>query len=254
MGDSSAAHLGGHLHRRAGRSAGRAVRLPAGWRSGLVSLENGKRARLAAAGARRLFSRRAALEGKRLFCLFTRGYLAVVGRADRSPWPALIARLRYTAEKVPPPSPLHPRRLPCRPIAARAFAEYASCSLAPVTLRMERDVGTAPTLTPSGHDAERPLARIRNAGWRLCFFSASRSGCVSRGGWCRARRSALEPSRWPPPSDQQRLPLNATIAEHWLYVPGAFLFLAVAFTLLAGAGCGRKSKSETRNSKQIRKV
>jgi cytochrome c-type biogenesis protein CcmH/NrfG len=31
-------------------------------------------------------------------------------------------------------------------------------------------------------------------------------------------------------------PLNATVAEHWLYVPSAFLFLAAAFTLLALAG------------------
>jgi tetratricopeptide (TPR) repeat protein len=138
--------------------------------------------------------------------------------------------LRFTAEKVSPPkSPPSPAAV--RPIlAARAFAEYADLLIAPVTLRMERDVSTHPMENP---EATLRWARLREyqtlagvlllLGFALWFRSALRRAPTA------ALLLAAFILAYLPISNA--LPLNATVAEHWLYVPGAFLFAAAFVTL-----------------------
>jgi tetratricopeptide (TPR) repeat protein len=137
--------------------------------------------------------------------------------------------LRRSSEHVaPPPAPA--TSLAVRPIlAARAFAEYAGLLIAPVTLRMERDVSTRPMDTP---EETLRMARLREYetlagvllvigfGWwaRYCF----RYVPVGAFGLTAFVIAYLPISNL--------LSLNATIAEHWLYVPSAFLWLAVWVT------------------------
>lgn len=138
--------------------------------------------------------------------------------------------LRFTAEKVPPP-PSAPTPAAIRPIlAARALAGYAGLVVAPVNLHMERDVSTRPLETPE--------ATLRHA--RLLEYQTLAGVLLGIGLilWMRhgLRREPLVALclaafivAYLPISNL--FSLNATIAEHWLYVPSAFLFLAVALTL-----------------------
>lgn len=138
--------------------------------------------------------------------------------------------LRFTSEKVPPP-PSVPPPAAIRPIlAARAFAGYVGLLVAPVTLRMERDIGTHPLDTPEAtFQQARRLEYLTLAGVLLL---------VGLGLWM-VRSFRREPLAalclvafviaYLPISNLS--PLNATIAEHWLYVPSAFLLLAIALTL-----------------------
>ena len=140
--------------------------------------------------------------------------------------------LRFTAQRTPPPasggSPVGVRPI----LAARAWAEYAGLIAAPLNLHMERDVATHPK-------ADIPttlhFARLREY--------ETLAGILLIGGfalwWRRANRK--EPAvafclgafliAYLPVSDL--FPLNATMAEHWLYVPSAFLFTAGLITLRA---------------------
>ena len=76
-------------------------------------------------------------------------------RFEWSVWRQELFAKRLTAERIPPPAP--PKTpLAVRPIlAARAVAEYAGLLVAPVNLRMERDVTTIP------HNGCRPRKRRR---------------------------------------------------------------------------------------------
>ncbi len=137
-------------------------------------------------------------------------------------WLAIVAlvlgsylALRGAAEHTPPPPP--PRiSLPIRAeFAARAFAECAGLVILPRTLRMERDVarsGRGQTLLGVlllGSTAawwRWARRRVPDAAWALGAFGVAYlpiSGLFS---------------------------LNATVAEHWLYVPTAFLLLAAALS------------------------
>jgi len=152
-------------------------------------------------------------------------------------WAAILAvvvggygALRFTASKTPPPPP-PPTPLAIRPIlAARAFAEYASLVVAPVTLRMERDVSTRPRDTFE--------ATMQNARQREYQTLAGVLLLVGFDIWAwRTRRTpgvalclGAFAIAYVPISNV--FSLNATVAEHWLYVPGAFLLLAAALTLL----------------------
>jgi len=140
--------------------------------------------------------------------------------------------LRFTAEKTPPPaSSSTPAAV--RPIlAARAWAGYAALLVAPVNLHMERDVGTHPKKdVPTTLHAARLLEYQTLAGVLLFAGFAF--------WWTRAWRNAPAAAlclgafliAYLPISDL--LPLNATMAEHWLYVPSAFLFIAALLTLRA---------------------
>lgn len=122
--------------------------------------------------------------------------------------------LRSTAEKTPPPPPSKPISLSERPVLAlRAVAEYTGLLAAPVNLRMERDVRE-----PSPWNGSKTVAGgILLLGIAAWFWKAERRtrACLLAAGAAYLPVSNL-------------LALNATAAEHWVYVPSAFLFLAAA--------------------------
>jgi tetratricopeptide (TPR) repeat protein len=137
--------------------------------------------------------------------------------------------LRFAADHVPPPrDPGTP--LLVRPIlAARAVAEYTGLLLFPLHLHMERDVASH----PFGFANASLEAAARRELQTLLGLILIGAGSYML---CRVRR-------WPavflplllalvsylPISGI--LPLNATVAEHWLYLPSAFFFLAAAVAI-----------------------
>ena len=143
--------------------------------------------------------------------------------------------LRTTAARTPPPA--SSETVPCqaRPIlVARALAEYAGIFVAPHALHMERDVST----NPVGDDAAKlHIGRMREAQTLagLCIAAALVWW------WHRARKFAPDAAlalacaavTWLPISNV--FALNATVAEHWIYVPSAFLIAAIVFTARAFA-------------------
>jgi cytochrome c-type biogenesis protein CcmH/NrfG len=156
-------------------------------------------------------------------------------------WIALLAVviggyccLRFTAFKTPPPPP-PPAPLAVRPLlAARAFAEYAGLLVAPISLHMERDVSTKPQAT---FEAAMGNARFREAQTLagvllLLGFALWARHCFRRAPVAALCLTAFIIAYVP---ISNAFPLNATIAEHWLYVPSAFLFLAVLLTLLSSS-------------------
>ncbi len=203
---------------------------------GLISLEHGKRARLASIGAASCFLAAFLSKESGIFALVVWLIFLAWRRVPRAVWVkwgcltaailAVYAGLRFSAEKTaPPPSPVPP--ISERPIlAARAFAEYTGLFFAPLSLQMERDIRT-----PA--DASPRLA------WRLNILTfaglALALGCVAWWRWSQHRApiaafallAAL--AAYLPISNL--LPLNATAAEHWLYVPSAFLLIAAAVSL-----------------------
>ncbi len=134
--------------------------------------------------------------------------------------------LRVPAEHIaPPPRPALP--LLVRPVlAARAVAEYAGLLAFPLHLRMERTVETQ----PSGFGN----ASMTGAAWRELQTLAGVLLVLAFGWWIWRARTGdravylsllLTVCSYLPVSGV--LPLNATVAEHWLYLPSAFLFLAI---------------------------
>ena len=207
---------------------------------GLVSLEMGRRARLAAAGAAACFfgallskeSGVAALLIWFLILAWRRESWRVFGK-----WLALTAlvvgtycALRFTAEKTPPPPPpVTPAAI--RPIlAARAVAEYAGLIVAPLKLHMERDVSTHPQ-----DSVDATLRNARQREYQTLLGVLLILGLIAW--WRRGQRRdphiglALGAFLVAYLPISNLFPLNATVAEHWLYVPSAFLFLAAALSL-----------------------
>ena len=138
--------------------------------------------------------------------------------------------LRMGAVHTPPPqNPPLPALV--RPIlVSRAVAEYAGLIFLPRNLQMERDVETHPT----GFGSES----ITGASWRELQTLLGLLLMAAFIYWLfRARKRdpavflclALTVLTYVPVSGV--IVLNATVAEHWLYLPSAFLFLA--FTLTA---------------------
>ena len=139
---------------------------------------------------------------------------------------AVYLPLRFTAEKLAPPPP---KRVPAavRPILfARAVAEYAGLLAAPVKLHMERE------LIAAGGDLKKTLMAANRREYQtllgLALIAVFIAGCL------RARRRdrlvffclLAGTAAYLPVSNL--MPLNANTAEHWLYVPCAFWFLAAA--------------------------
>ena len=139
--------------------------------------------------------------------------------------------LRLPAEHIPAPRLRPPAPLLVRPIVvARAFAEYTGLILFPINLQMERDVESHPN-GPGD-------ASVTSAAWRelqtllgILLIAAA----IYWLGRTRTRDPAifccliLAAIAYVPVSGI--VLLNATIAEHWLYVPAAFLFLAAAVAI-----------------------
>lgn len=137
--------------------------------------------------------------------------------------------LRLPAEHNPPPELGTRPPLATRPIVvARAVAEYAGLLLFPVNLHMEREVEAQ--LSP-GADM---TAVARRELQTLLGMSLLAAGIY----WgVRARRRdrtvfallVLGVVSYLPMSGI--ILLNASVAEHWLYVPSAFLFLATTVAI-----------------------
>jgi tetratricopeptide (TPR) repeat protein len=139
--------------------------------------------------------------------------------------------LRLPAEHIPAPRLRPAAPLLVRPIiVARAFAEYTGLILFPIRLHMDRDVESHPS--GSGDASAQGLA------WRelqtllgLLLIAAAIYWLIRS----RARDPVtfaclvLAAITYLPIAGI--VSLNATIAEHWLYVPSAFLFLAAAMTI-----------------------
>ena len=139
--------------------------------------------------------------------------------------------LRLPAEHHPAPRLRPPAPLLVRPIVvARAFAEYTGLILFPMRLHMDRDVESHPTGPGE--------ASVESAAWRelqtllgVLLIAATIYWMV------RSRRRdpavfaclILAALSYVPVSGV--ILLNATIAEHWLYVPLAFLFLAAGLAI-----------------------
>jgi len=169
----------------------------------------------------------------------------VIVRAPRDPrgWASWIAAaaiscgayaaLRTTAARTPVPASSESAPWQARPIlVARALAEYAALFVAPHSLHMERDVSTNPV---GNHDANLRNGRLREA--QTLAGIAIAAALVWW--WRRARKFAPDAAlaltcaavTWLPISNVFRL--NATVAEHWLYVPSAFLIAAFLSTARA---------------------
>jgi tetratricopeptide (TPR) repeat protein len=139
--------------------------------------------------------------------------------------------LRLPAEHFPAPRLRPPAPLLVRPIiVARAFAEYTGLILFPANLHMDRDVESHP-FGPGD-------ASVRGAAWRELQTLAGILLLAAVIYWLiqiRKKESAVFGSLvlagicYLPVSGA--FPLNANIAEHWLYLPAAFLFLAATIAI-----------------------
>jgi Flp pilus assembly protein TadD len=144
---------------------------------------------------------------------------------------ASYAALRLSADKIEPPVFTSPPPPIARPIlAARAFAEYVGLLIAPVNLHMERDVST-----PTGGDWQVVLPQARMREYQTLAGVVLIIGFALWLRWTRGREPlactalvAFVISYLP---ISNALPLNATVAEHWLYIPSAFLLLAAALSM-----------------------
>ncbi len=134
--------------------------------------------------------------------------------------------LRLPAEHwPPPPGPVRP--LLVRPIlGSRALAEYTGVLLFPWRLHMERDVETHPhgangasMNAAAGRELQTLLGLALLAGAAFALWRSRRVPALFLplllAAICYLPISGL-------------FALNATVAEHWLYLPSAFLFLAGA--------------------------
>ena len=139
--------------------------------------------------------------------------------------------LRLPAEHFPTPAFRPPAPLLVRPlIVARAFAEYTGLILFPIHLHMDRDVESHPT-GPG-------RASVESSAWRELQTLLGVLLIAAAIHWLLRSRTrdpatfaclVLAALAYLPVSGIASL--NATIAEHWLYLPSAFLFLAAAVTL-----------------------
>jgi cytochrome c-type biogenesis protein CcmH/NrfG len=140
--------------------------------------------------------------------------------------------LRLPAEHNPPPPPRTAIPILVRPlIVARAAAEYAGLVAFPLHLHMERDVETHPSgfsdssLTHAAHRELQTLLGILLIAAGLYWMWRARGHPAIFVCLLLAAISYLPVSGI--------FLLNATVAEHWIYLPSAFLFLAVYLTGVA---------------------
>jgi protein O-mannosyl-transferase len=146
--------------------------------------------------------------------------------------------LRFPAEHIPPPPARTAIPELVRPLlVARAAAEYAGLLILPLNLHMDRDVETH----PSGFSE----TSVTGASWREL---QTLLGIILIAGviyWTvRARKQhavlaclLLAAASYLPVSGI--LLLNATAAEHWMYLPSAFLFLAACLAIKSLVENGR---------------
>ena len=139
--------------------------------------------------------------------------------------------LRQAAEHHPSPPPSHAASLATRPIrVARAFAEYAGLIVLPVHLHMDREVEARPTESMQT-SMNRFAAREMQTLLGVLLIGATLYWGI------RARRHHPPVFNLLVLAGLTYLPisgivaLNAAVAEHWIYVPTAFLFLAAGLAV-----------------------
>ena len=153
---------------------------------------------------------------------------------------AIYLSLRMAAEHVSPPALRPAPPLFVRPILiARAVAEYAGLIVFPLNLHMERDIDIHPgSFTPASWTA---------AAWRELQTLLGLVLIAALVYWAvRARKRnppvftalVLAAISYLPVSGI--FALNASVAEHWIYVPSAFLFFAATLQF-AGAAWQRST-------------
>lgn len=145
---------------------------------------------------------------------------------------AIYFSLRLAAAHDPAPALHAPPPVATRPIAmARAVAEYAGLTLLPINLHMERQI--------NAERSEIAEVAMNHFAWRELQTLLGISIVAALVYWmmCARRRDPavfalllLATLSYLPVSGI--ISLNATVAEHWIYIPTAFLFLAatVAFS------------------------
>ena len=228
---------------------------------GLLSLEQGRRAALAGGAAGVCFLAALLSKESGIFALLVWVPVLFAERPPRAVWVrwgvitllvlGTYGALRFSAARIAPPSGRQ-KTLAVRPeLVARAAAEYAELLLAPRTLRMERDI------TPGRQDLTRASGRraffIRAQTW---VGAAVLAGIIGWWWWARRRAPvgalALVAAAIAYVPISNVFSLNATAAEHWLYVPSAFLFLAAAaaFSGLGGARDSRAAFGDSPNASE----
>jgi Tfp pilus assembly protein PilF len=140
--------------------------------------------------------------------------------------------MRMPAEHIPTPPLQDPTPLAIRPInIARALAEYAGLIVLPINLHMERQLN-APPVASSEADMSPPARRELQtlAGLILLaatIFWATRARKQNRFVFATLVLAAIS---YLPVSGI--ITLNAAVAEHWIYLPSAFLFLAATAAIV----------------------
>jgi len=145
---------------------------------------------------------------------------------------AIYFSLRSGAEHFPPPELSSPAPPLVRPIiVARAVAEYAGLILLPINLHVDRDVETQPngfnptSLTRAAwRELQTLLGLLLIAAFFYWLWHARRRNPPVFACLLFALIAYLPVSGI--------IALNATVAEHWIYLPSAFLFLAATLELV----------------------
>ncbi|MBA2585948.1 MAG: tetratricopeptide repeat protein [Chthoniobacterales bacterium] len=143
----------------------------------------------------------------------------------------IYASLRFSAEHVAPPMARHPMPLLVRPVlAARAVAEYAGLIAFPLHLSMDRDVETHPTgfsdssITGAAQRELQTVTGILLIALLVYWLIRSRTRDTAVFVFLVLAAIAYLPC-------SGLVGLNATVAEHWMYLPSSFLLLATAIAL-----------------------
>ncbi len=137
----------------------------------------------------------------------------------------IYVTMRASAQRVAPPASL-PSTLVERPaLAAAALGEYAKLAVAPTILRMERGQQRWPAESIHNTVFETPALAICVGGAAVAvLFLLWLVQSVRHRRRLQALALMLAAVCYLPISNL--LTLNATVAEHWLYLPLAFILLA----------------------------
>ena len=169
-----------------------------------------------------LLSKEAGVAGLTLWLVWLLGK----ARASRASWIAFACSavfvvgvylsLRLSADRTaPPPSTKTTTLVERAGLMTRALAEYTSLFVAPHDLHMERDI----THKPTAQAIAGGVLLAGFVGWALWARRKTPDAALAL---------ACAGVAWLPVSNV--FTLNSTMAEHWLYVPSAFLIAALAFT------------------------
>jgi protein O-mannosyl-transferase len=138
--------------------------------------------------------------------------------------------LRMPAEHIPPPAPRTSMPLLVRPLlVARAAAEYAGLLIFPLDLHMDRDVETHPSGFSQASVTQASLRELQTLLGLILIVAALYWIVRMRHERVLFVCLLLTLISYLPVSGI--FVLNASVAEHWMYLPSAFLFLAVCLTI-----------------------